>query len=101
MIGDVKSKASIKGVVAGDSSVKGTVASKTVIADAKPGRIIVNHVSWDLYEGPYEITPTIEPQSFLTDHLRVDRNLSVLGIPYYEEENDAGGITAYIGIKPD
>ena len=91
MIGDVKSKASIKGVV----------ASKTVVADTKPGRIIVNHVTWDLYEGPYVITPTIEPQSFLTDHLRVDRNLSVLGISYYEEENEAGGITAYIGIKPE
>jgi hypothetical protein len=91
MIGGVKSNA----------SVSGTVSSKTVIADTKPGRIIVNHVTWDLYEGPYEITPTIEPQSFLTDHLRVDRNLSVLGIPYYEEKNEAGGITAYIGIKPD
>ncbi len=49
------------------------------------------------YGGDYTVTPAVYPQTVSTKGLCMVKNLTVRAIPYYEEENSAGGITVRIG----
>lgn len=48
------------------------------------------------YEGPYEVTPTIEGFTLETKDKTMADDLSVLSIPYQEVSNPQGGETVII-----
>ena len=48
------------------------------------------------YEGPYEVTPTIEGFTLETKDKTMAEDLSVLSIPYQEVSNPQGGETVII-----
>ena len=99
MIGDVKSEASIIGIVTTSAAITGDVSSETVLAGVEAGRIDIIHTDLPDYEGEYEIYPTVEDQ-VLDTTLRTMRNdLTVKAISYVEEANPAGGYTAIIGSR--
>lgn len=50
-----------------------------------------------IYTGPIEFKPTNRDQTIYTGGYLVLDNLLIKAIDYREEENSAGGITAYIG----
>ena len=47
-------------------------------------------ISEEIYEGNYEITPKVTPQTLLTGQRVMKDNLNVLSIPYYETSNLKG-----------
>ena len=51
------------------------------------------------YEGDYEVTPKVEAQTLETENKFLKQNVSILGIPYYDVSNNAGGNTIYIGSE--
>lgn len=54
-------------------------------------------ITGDMYEGPYEVTPTLETQMLATRNKTMSDDVTVLKIPYAEVGNTAGGTTATIG----
>ena len=50
----------------------------------------------DSYKGDYIITPKVESQSIKTKNKKMEDNVTVLAIPYYETSNPTGK-TVYIG----
>ena len=54
-------------------------------------------VTGDMYEGPYEVTPTLETQMLSTRNKTMRDDVTVFEIPYAEVGNTAGGTTATIG----
>ena len=59
--------------------------------------ITVVTITGDMYEGPYEVTPTLETQMFATRNKTMSDDVTVFEIPYAEVGNTAGGTTATIG----
>ena len=49
-----------------------------------------------VYEGSYEITPAIEAQTLETKNRKMEEDLKVLEIPYFETSNPSG-TTVIIG----
>ena len=49
------------------------------------------------YNGPYEVTPSINSQSLSTMNLVMRDNVNINQIPYQEVSNLSGGYTAIIG----
>ena len=47
-------------------------------------------ISEEIYEGNYEVTPKVTPQTLLTGQRVMKDNLNVLSIPYYETSNLKG-----------
>lgn len=47
-------------------------------------------ISEEIYEGNYEITPKVTPQTLITGQRVMKDNLNVLSIPYYETSNLKG-----------
>ena len=60
--------------------------------------IVVEKVVTDvpIYEGEYEVTPTVEGFTVPTEKKYMEKDLKVLEIPFFEVENHAGGNTIYI-----
>lgn len=54
-------------------------------------------VTGDMYDGPYEVTPTLETQMLATRNKTMRDDVTVFEIPYAEVGNTAGGTTATIG----
>lgn len=54
-------------------------------------------ITGDMYEGPYEVTPTLETQMLATRNKTMSDDVTVFEIPYAEVGNTAGGMTATIG----
>lgn len=50
----------------------------------------------DRYEGPYEVTPTVEGQTLETEMKFMTEDVSIKAIPYFDVSNPAGGSTIYI-----
>ena len=50
------------------------------------------------YEGPYEVTPTINEQILLTKDKAMEDDLEVKSIPYQEVSNPQGGKTVIIAF---
>jgi hypothetical protein len=50
-----------------------------------------------LYEGDYEVTPNTEEQTLPTSDKRMEDDVTVHAIPYYETTNESGGYTVIIG----
>lgn len=49
------------------------------------------------YEGGYEVTPKVEAQTLSTANRSMEKDLTVLAIPYYEVDNNQQGQTIIIG----
>lgn len=49
------------------------------------------------YNGPYEVTPSIQSQILSTENLGMLEDVFIKEIPYYEVSNLSGGYTATIG----
>ena len=49
------------------------------------------------YEGPYTVTPKVQSQILETKNRYLDKNVSVLEIPYAAVSNPSGGLTITIG----
>lgn len=54
-------------------------------------------ITGDIYEGPYEVTPTLETQMLATRNKTMSDDVTVFEIPYAEVGNTAGGTTVTIG----
>ena len=48
------------------------------------------------YEGEYTATPKVEAQTLPTAKKYLDKDITLLAIPYFETSNNSGGNTAYI-----
>lgn len=49
------------------------------------------------YDGAYVVIPRAEAQTLPTENKKMRDDVSILGIPYAETTNQAGGMTAAIG----
>ena len=52
---------------------------------------------YDLYPGPYTITPRVYEQTMNTDNLLMEQDVLIYSIPLTEVSNIQGGKTATIG----
>lgn len=77
-------------------SVKGTGALQMQVAPA-----VVVHSDGVLYEGPYEVTPTVDAQTLATKDKRMTDDLTVTAIPVYCTGNTSGGSTFYIATMDE
>lgn len=53
----------------------------------------------DIYEGDYNVTPKVTPQSLPTAEKFMEQDVLVKSIPYYDVSNTAGGSSVYIGSE--
>lgn len=51
---------------------------------------------FQIYQGSYSITPAVEAQTLETKNRRMDEDLTILEIPYFETSNQSG-TTVIIG----
>lgn len=51
---------------------------------------------YEMYEGNYNVTPTIDSQTLPTKKKVMADDLNIKGIPVFETENLSGGTTVYI-----
>lgn len=96
MIGDVKSKASVVGIVESTGNITGLISSEAVIGDVQAGRIVIRHSDYPDYSGEYEVTPTPSSQTLETTNKTMRKDLEIRAIPYYDVSNPYGR-TIYIG----
>ena len=83
--GTITASAQLVGKVSGISNLNGAIS----IPDSVGSDI-------ETYSGDYTITPKVWSQSFETKNKRMEDDLTVLAIPYYETSNPTGK-TVYIG----
>ena len=57
--------------------------------------VVISH-DVDTYDGEYEVTPRPTQQTLETENRLMERNVSVLGIPYIMASNESGGYTVSI-----
>ena len=50
-----------------------------------------------IYDGSYEVTPSVDSQTLFTKDKTMSDNVTVKSIPYYETSNEQNGKTIYIG----
>ena len=74
----------LTGRIIGENNLKGILTIPPVINTINP------------YEGDYEITPKVDSQVMKTKNKKMEDNVTVLAIPYYETSN-LSGKTVYIG----
>ena len=61
--------------------------------------INVVHEDTEIYDGEYVVTPKFYEETVLeTQNKKMEDNVQVLEIPYYETRNPSGSYTIYIGI---
>lgn len=53
-------------------------------------------ITADVYDGDYEVLPSVDAKELETKHKFMQDNVTVLAIPYYEVSNDQNGFTAII-----
>lgn len=51
---------------------------------------------YKIYEGNYEVTPSLESQTLPTKHKVMASDLTVEAVPVFETSNNSGGTTVYI-----
>lgn len=78
----------IGALISGERHLSGTI----------PGTLIF-HAGGDAkeYDGPYEVTPMLQPQTLETSGLVMKADMSIKKIPIAEVTNNSGGITVIIG----
>ena len=71
-----------------------TVGRETESVKAYAGSVLPS--SANVYDGVYNVTPSLYAQELQTSHKLLERNVVVERIPYYETSNEHG-TTVYIG----
>jgi hypothetical protein len=89
----------ITGVISAQKSLRGNIEACGTLSGALALPIIVDNSGGAVYEGEYTITPETSAQTLPTAHKRMQDDLTVLAIPYYETTNETGGNTVYIGME--
>ena len=97
MIGDIKSTATLIGKISSKATLTGVMYTRTILSDSAECNIKVVHATLPNYQGEYEATPSLNDQTFLTNETSMRNDFVVHKIPYYEVENQSGGLTAVIG----
>lgn len=84
----------LRGVLDFGVALRGTVKSETKLSG-----VIVRDSDGGIppYTGAYEVTPKITPQVLETQGKRMEKDVSVNGIPVSVVENQAKGNTVFIG----
>ena len=89
-------------VRASTSNIIAPVKAKTssIVKKVHPNTAInVIHEDTEIYEGEYVVTPKFYEETILeTQDKKMEENVQVLEIPYYETRNPSGSYTIYIGI---
>lgn len=50
-----------------------------------------------IYDGDYTVTPSANEQILETAQKKMDKNVTIIAIPYSEVTNNSGGLTVSIG----
>ena len=114
MIGDIKNKATISGNIKVDTKLSGTVKAFSIIGKAEVGTakafsiigkaevgtVVVKKEELPEYDGMYEVTPNTNEQTLDTANKRMEENLKINAIPYFDVSNEYGR-TIYIGGDPN
>ena len=75
--------------------------SMTIESDFGEVYRLTEYVGGELYQGEYEIVPTVEGQTLETKDRVLIENIKILEIPFYNVSNTAGGSTVYIAKELD
>ena len=54
-------------------------------------------MEYEVYQGPYAVTPAVSSQTLNTSNKLMQSDVLVEKIPYSEVTNNSGGVTATIG----
>jgi len=90
----------IDGTITGQLSPGNAVISGTITNALAVGGELTIPISgiYPVYDGGYEVTPLAGTEQILATHgKRMEDDVVVLAIPYYETTNESGGYTAIIG----
>jgi len=72
-------------------------SNKTFLTNFGQIQVVTDYVDTsDLYEGEYTATPKVEAQTLPTAKKYLDKDITLLAIPYFETSNTSGGNTVYI-----
>ena len=58
---------------------------------------VMGELSYPMYEGPYDATPTVDGLTLATKHRSMSNDVSIEPIPIGSVSNDSGGRTVTIG----
>lgn len=59
------------------------------------------YVGGEVYEGSYEVTPSVESQTLETKDRVLTDDITILEIPFFSVGNNSGGSTVYIGSEKE
>ena len=86
----------ITGVISQNEIITGVISQKeSIVGDLATA--YTAHAS--VYEGDYEITPTVGEQELKTKHKYMNDDIMVHAIPFFEVSNTSGGNTVFIADK--
>ena len=79
------------------SKIKNNTSGLQAILDAVNDLPNAGTGDYDVYEGSYAVTPSVERQTLDTSNKLMQADVVVEEIPYAEVSNNSGGTTASIG----
>lgn len=79
------------------SKIKNNTAELRAILDAVNELPNAGTGDYEVYEGEYSVTPSVERQTLDTSNKLLQADVTVEKIPYAEVTNNSGGTTATIG----
>lgn len=101
----LESNTNIFGALSGSGQMSGTLSSSgqmsgtiNVSGNIQAGISAASGGVFQMYNGSYDITPSVDSQTLATKDKLMSNNMVVEGIPYYETSNDYG-YTVYIGSE--
>ena len=99
LVGTIEQIDNLKGTI--DISLKAVISnSVSLIGKLNPTNKLQGIISAiepvESYKGDYTITPKVDSQTMRTKNKKMEDNITVLAIPYYETSNLTGK-TVYIG----
>ena len=98
--GNIPSQSELVGKLKNNSeTLKGQIDQQTEYLEASlPGTLSFHYSDAEIpeYEGPYDVTPTVNSQRLKTADKVMRSDVEIDGVPYFETSNTAGGSTVYI-----
>ena len=62
---------------------------------------VTAYIGGELYQGNYEVTPSVESQTLATKERVLTDDITILEIPFFSVGNTSGGNTVYIGTEKE
>lgn len=69
---------------------------QTFSADFGEVHVVTEYVGGELYQGAYDVTPKVDPQTMATKGKVMNDDVTIKAIPFFEVSNTSGGNTVYI-----